>query len=444
MVAPQGIVLPAEGGRFASNELVFRDETRNTVQKVLARRTASWLPSTPQFSPDTSSRNAFLSLYIDTYSCGFYTLQSLLTDSAPNGHLQVSVDAVSLAFMAYQLNRQDLVLLANQRYLAAIRSLGIVMRSSLQANNAANQSLTDETLQSVLLLDLYEKMAYQPHPVSEFPGSWLSHVQGALSIVRSRPTAGFSNPTTQQLATRTVIALTLSCGAAGIPIPEALIGLYNDLDSYVRSAKWTFIGLLISLINLRADMNNGKLDSSDIVQRARDLYEELSHAEGKIPRSWWPQRRDTSEAVVFGRYYDVYPGHYATQVFNAYRIMRLDVCSIIQKFDPSSEVAETITEVAQAICAAVPQFILPRARSQNTLPFSPLQILECSGVLTPLYAASQNTQDPVMRAWILQTLVYMADNGIKLARSVAQVIMFLPNMDYWAVFRMVGNCAITA
>ncbi|RKK72286.1 hypothetical protein BFJ69_g10203 [Fusarium oxysporum] len=254
------------------------------------------------------------------------------------------------------------------------------MRSSLQANNAANQSLTDETLQSVLLLDLYEKMAYQPHPESEFPGSWLSHVQGALSIVRSRPTAGFSNPTTQQLATRTVIALTLSCGAAGIPIPEALIGLYNDLDSYVRGAKWTFIGLLISLINLRGDMNNGKLESTDIVQRARDLYEELSHAEGKIPRSWWPQRRDTSEAVVFGRYYDVYPGHYATQVFNAYRIMRLDVCSIIQKFDPSSEVAETITEVAQAIlrrCASIHSSTCQVSEYTSLFTIADIGVLRC-------------------------------------------------------------------
>jgi hypothetical protein len=139
--------------------------------------------------------------------------------------------------MAYQLNCQDLLPVANQRYLAAIRSLGVVIRSSLQANNAANQSLTDETLQSVLLLDLYEKMAYQPLSESEFPSSWLSHIQGALSIVRSRPTAGFSNPTTQQLATRTVIALTLSCGAAGIPIPEALIGLAPLLKQATAAVK---------------------------------------------------------------------------------------------------------------------------------------------------------------------------------------------------------------
>ncbi|KAF4445861.1 hypothetical protein F53441_10444 [Fusarium austroafricanum] len=318
------------------------------------------------------------------------------------------------------------------------------MRSSQQANNATNQSLSDETLQSVLLLDLYEKMAYQHHQISDFPGSWLSHVQGALSIVQSRPRGEFANPVIQQLATRTVIAFTLSCGAAGTPIPAALLGLYQDLDSYIRSPKWTFIGILISLVNFRTDMHNRKLDPRDVVRCARDLYDKLSHAESKIPRSWLPQRRDSTEAVVFDQYYDVYPDHYAAQVFNAYRIMRLDVCNIIQKFEPSTKVAETITQVTQAICAAAPQFILPAARPQNTLPFSPLQILECSGVLTPLYAAARNTQDPALRAWILRTLMYMADNGVKLAQIVADVIVFLPELDYWAVFRMVGNCAITA
>ncbi|KAF4427906.1 hypothetical protein FACUT_9578 [Fusarium acutatum] len=415
------------------------------MQKVLARQTASWLPSAPLFSSDISSRHAFLSLYIDNYSCGFYVLQSLLTGSDPNGHLQVSVDAVSLAFMAFQLNREALIPLANRRYLAAIRSVGIAIRSLIQANNdAAKQSLSDETLQSVLLLDLYEKMTYQHHRLSEVSGSWLSHVHGALSIVRSRPRSEFSNPTIQQLATRTVIAFTLSCSAAGIPIPEALIELYNDLDSYVQSAKWTFIGLLINVVNFRADIRNGKLGPDGIVKRARDLYDDFSHAENKLPCPWRPHRRDTCEASVLNRYYDVYPGHYATQVFNAHRVIQLDICDIIQELDPSTDVAETITKVTQAICATVPQFILPAARSQNTLPLSPLQILECSGLLTPLYAAARNTQDPVMRAWILRTLTYMADNGVKLAQSVVQIITSSPEMDYWAVFRTVGLSAITA
>ncbi|KAL5598186.1 hypothetical protein FOBRF1_011979 [Fusarium oxysporum] len=415
------------------------------MQKVLASQRASRLPSAPQWSSDVSSREAFLSLYTGTYSYAYDTLRPLLANSGRNGHLQLSVDAVSLAFMAFQLNRQDLIPLASQRYLAAIRGLGNVMRSSMQAtSNAASQSLSNVTLQSVLLLDLYEKMAYQHHQLSEPPGHLLSHVRGAVSIVQSLPRGEFSNPTIQQLATQSVLAFTLSCGAAEIPIPEALIGLYNDLGSYIQSGPWVLIGLFIRLVNFRADVVIGKLDPSDIIKRARDLYDELSHAESNIPRFLWPHRRDTCEAIAFDGYYDVYPGHNAAQFFNAYRIMRLDMADIIQKFELNAEVAENIAQVTQAICASVPSIILPEARPQNTLPLSPLQILECSAVLTPLYAAARNTQDSAMRAWILQTLMYMANNGVKMAKSVAYILTFKPQVGYWAVFRIIGNYAITS
>ncbi|KAI7770544.1 hypothetical protein LZL87_002915 [Fusarium oxysporum] len=415
------------------------------MQKVLAIQRASRLSSAPQWSSDVSSRHAFLSLYAGTYTCAYDNLQSFLADSGHNGHLQVAVDAVSLAFMAFQLNRQDLIPLANHRYLAAIRSIGMVVRSSTQIiDNTADQSLSDVTLQSVLLLDLYEKMAYQYRQQSESPGSLLSHAQGALAIVRSRPRGKFCNPTIQRLAIQSFYAYILSCGASDIPIPEALVGLYNELGSYIPIGEHALIGLFIRLVNFRVDMHNDKLDPSDIIKGARDLYDGFYDVENKLPRSWWPHRRDTCEAVAFHRYYDVYPDHQASQIFNTCRSMRLDLAGIIQKFQPSAEVAEAIAEVSQAICASVPELILPAARSQNTVPLSPLQILECSAALSPLYTAARNTQDMTMHAWILRTLMDMANSGVKLAQTVAHIIMFEPQMGHWDVFRVIGNYSIAA
>ncbi|KAM5372430.1 hypothetical protein ACJA88_009179 [Fusarium oxysporum] len=426
-------------------ELVFRDETRNAMQKVMMRRPTALLPPTLQLSSTVSSRHAFLSLYIDRYSCGFHTLASLLTESSPSGLLQATVDAVSLAFMSFQLNRQDLVPLANKRYLAAIQSLGIVIRSSqLSTRTGVNQLVNDETLQSVLLLDLYEKMAYHHYQLSEFLDSSLSHIQGALSIVRSRPRTDYLNLTTQQLATRTVIALTLSYGAAGVSIPQTLQSLYHHLDSYIQNEKWTFIGLLMRLINFRADTQSGKLNFPTILAQAWDLDSQFAHAESKIPRAWWPRRVNNFSAQSFDHYYEVYPCHYTTQVFNAYRIMRLELNSIIRELQPCTSVSETIAEVTQAICAAIPQFILPGVRPENNLPFSPMQILECSGTLTSLYIAAQVSADSAMREWILRLLIYMADQGVRLAHSVAHILTSEPVMDYWAVFKMVGSCAVTA
>ncbi|KAF4415634.1 hypothetical protein FACUT_13239 [Fusarium acutatum] len=316
------------------------------------------------------------------------------------------------------------------------------MRSSQQST--VNQLLNDETLQSVLLLDLYEKMAYHHYQTSDIPGSWLSHAQGALSILQSRPRSDFSNLATQQLATRTVIALTISCGVTGVPIPEGLRELYHDLDGLVQSAKWTFISLLMGLVNFRAEMRSGTLEISEILSRARELDNQFARAETKIPRDWWPRRVNARVLESFDCYYEIYPCHYTTQVFNAYRIMRLELSGVIRKFSPGTSVNETIAEITQAICAAVPQFMLPGVIPGNKLPLSPLQILECSGVLTPLYVAAQITTHTAMREWIKRSLLYMADQGVKLAHSVAHILSVQPEEDYWVIFKMVGSCATTA
>ncbi|KAL2689106.1 hypothetical protein Neosp_003158 [[Neocosmospora] mangrovei] len=130
------------------------------------------------------SRNAFLCLYIERYSYGFDALAPLLAIAPASGHLQTSVGAVSLAFMALQANRPDLMPLANRQYLVAIRAVREAIHFSQQpGSNWTDKPVSDETLQSVLLLDLFEKLTMH-HQGPGLPGSWLSHLQGALSMVQ--------------------------------------------------------------------------------------------------------------------------------------------------------------------------------------------------------------------------------------------------------------------
>jgi hypothetical protein len=305
--------------------------------------------------------------------------------------------------------------------------------------------VSNTILKSVLLLDLYEKMVVHRN-VERFsqPGSWLSHVSGALLLVQIRPTHGFSDPVTVQLAMRTAFALTISCGAAGIHVPKALSALQRDLDHYIRSPKWTFIDVLSAIINLRADIRASRLRPDELFQRAQELDMRLRLGESNIPHSWKPRRISADNAMILNGYYDLYPCHYATQVFNAFRIMRLDLNRIICELDMDSSASQTILEITQDICASVPQFIFSTTKAESTLPLSPLQILQCNESLTPLYVAAQMTSEPRIRAWILQTLGHMGDNGVKLATDVIHVLLSAPKTDYWRVFTMVGSCGITA
>ena len=422
--------------------MTFRDETQKVTRKAMVQQMAAQLMSGPQNHLDHIARNLFLSLYVDRYSRGFESLGSLLASAPMTSHLWASVDAVSLAFMVLQSNRLDLHRYATRRYVNAIQSLRAELSSS---KLSAKHTVSNTILQSVLLLDLYEKMdVHRSIERSSQSDSWLSHVSGALHMVQIRPTDEFSDPTTVQLAMRTALALTISCGAAGLHVPEALSALQRDLDHYIQSPKWTFINVLSAIINLRADICTSRLHADDLLQRAQELDIRLRLGEYNIPHSWRPRRISAGNVLTLNGHYDLYPCHYATQVFSAFRIMRLDLNRIIHDLNVTSSASQVILEITHDICASVPQFLPTSMKGESTLPLSPLQILQCNGALTPLYAAAQMTSEPRIRAWILQTLGRMGDNGVKMATDVTHVLLSAPETDYWRVFTMIGSCGTTA
>lgn len=343
--------------------------------------------------------------------------------------------------MVLQSSRPDLHQHATRRYLNAIQ----ILRAELNSSQLLAKHMVSNTiLQSVLLLDLYEKIVVHRNVERSIqPGSWLSHVSGALHLVQIRPTDGFSDPVTVQLAMRTAFALTISCGAAGIQVPKALSALQRDLDHHIRSPKWTLIDVLSAIINLRADIRASHLRPDELFQRAQKLDMRLRLGESNMPHSWKPRRISADNAMILNGYYDLYPCHCADQVFNAFRIIRLDLNRIICKLNLGSSASQTILESTQDICAPVPQFILSTTRAESTLPLSPLQILQCNESLTPLCVAAQMTSEPRIRTWILQTLGHMGDNGVKLATYVTHVLLSAPETDDWRVFTMFGSCGIT-
>lgn len=432
--------------------MAFHDETLTTAQKALARQAharASTTTAPSHLTWENQSRIAFLSLYVGQLSRSFDSLPSLLVQSPADGHLHASVNAASLALMAFQLSYPGLTHLASLRYVDAIRSLRLALHSSeLSAG-------TDEILQTVLLLDLYEKITNRG---AQHRGAWMTHAQGALDMVNSRASDDFSSPVTCQLANRVATAVIISCGTAGVPVPDTIGTLRQGLSCYVRDTKWSLTGLVVNVVNLRADMRSaastpGSRDSTaGNLRRAKELDENLAFLAGNMTRFWKPQRvlAKTNDPLVFGRYYDLYRTQFATQVSNAIRMMRLEMCSIICSLDPEEQAdlhspsSKTIDDMTRQICAAVPQFLLPEARPDNTLPLSPLQKLQCCTSLTPLYASAQLTRDSHLRDWILQCVAHMAENGVKIAQDVHRMLRLAPEVDYWTVYAMVGSYAIAA
>ncbi|KAH7230322.1 hypothetical protein B0J15DRAFT_575618 [Fusarium solani] len=386
-------------------DLVFRDQTDVARHKVLAHVGVPIL----NLDIDTRCRDTFFALYVTGISRSCTSLVPLYTKAPATGHLACSVDAVSLAFAGVQFESQEAMSLASKRYVTAIQNLGQALRHPRALKS-------DQTLQSMLLLDLYEKICGRDR---QQPRSWMS--AGDFDL---------SSPIACELARNVVTTLTISCGAVRAPVPDSVMLLRRRLDGHVLDTKWGFMNILLDIVNLRADMHNGRWlnHTAEAAERAKGLDRRLVSLEQKLPEDWKPVPCSTAirhQPLLLDGHHDAYPNHFVTQLWNTLRAMRLEMTKIIKNHDPSSEAAasETINSIARKMCRAVPQFMLPGSRPENAGPFSPMEKLQCRSLLSCLYLAAQLSADEHLREWTCACMDYMTERGeMRVARDIAAII----------------------
>lgn len=430
-------------------DLAFRDETDAAKRKVLAR--LGYYPVEAYGFPlpmwdlnldmETRCREIFFSQYVTGLSQSYAPLIPLYNQAPAIGHLACSVGAASLAFTTIQFESPEVMGLANKRYLAAIQNLGQALRDPKALES-------DETLQAILLLDLYKKFSSRE---AHLPPSWMSHIQGAMSLVAARGPSNFSSLIASQLARNVVTTLMMSCGAAKVFILESLMSLRRELDMFKADTKWDFMEIVCEIVNLRADVHHNRGGSgTGIYEKAKEIDQRLASLEDKIPEFWKPVSvlaTVNHQSRLLDGQYDLYPNQYATQIWNALRAMRLEMIKIIRDNHPCSKTgaSETINRISRQICHTVPQFILPGARPDNAEPFSPMQKLQCRTLLAPLYLAAQLSTDGNMKEWICTSIDYIAEKGnIRVAKDITHMLKADSEEDYWTVWTMTGCYAMAA
>ncbi|MGH7963032.1 MAG: hypothetical protein ACRERD_14580, partial [Candidatus Binatia bacterium] len=378
---------------------MFRDETHSTEKKVEARE--AWSVAAPRNAMELGwnirARYAFFSIYVFSFSQSCDAVAPFYRRASTSNPLATSVEATSLAFLAVQLNNPGLIRLARESYVTAIQSLS-------RALMGPHTSGGEETLQAILLLDMYEKMVIAD---PRNPASWMSHLQGGCALLLTRCKNILSSLTGHQLAVRLATLLTASCAAAAVPVPDGLGDLRRNLGIVAGDPKWTFISLMGHTAGLQADFHRTGC-SLDVASRAKRLDYRLKNLQMTLPPRWKPHRVFSAEEDqrVFACYYDVYLDHYITQVSNGIRSMRLILIDIIRKHASDefpglhSSMLRDIQDITREICASVPQFTLPEARPGNAEPFPPRQRLQCCALLAPLYLASKVSDNNRMRSWV--------------------------------------------
>jgi hypothetical protein len=457
-----------------SNDLVFRDETRSVQRKMLASKAttvslqfgaldhvilpnAYSLPRQPQLAWNVRARHDFFAHYVYGLSSTYDILPALYEKAKPDDHLYASVDAASLAFLAnkQRTSSRELPRLAAEYYMIALRRINAALSNHELAS-------ADSTLQSVLLLDLYEKMMGRDLK-SEAP--WVAHLNGALALIKAR---GYNDMTrsevSRKLADKLFTTLLISCYIASNRIPEGVAELGRRLDMFhdKDDAKWRLSNMNCKMINFRIDVVEGKFSNgSEIVAEAKRLDNAYREIEETSSQRWQPRRVMASEEdpaerfLIFGDHYDIYKDHFTTQVRNTVRIMHLQLQSYIQTHleddgsDESirirSESCANTERYAEDVCASASQFLLPGAHPNNSVPFPPVQALKCGILLPSLFIAGSASTNPNLRLWVINTMKYISTTGnLRSALTTAETLEEHPGMDFRFMYAKLGGYAFTS
>lgn len=427
-----------------------------TLNHVILPNTSSSLIPQPQTPWNVRARHDFFAHYVFGLSSSYNILPTLYEKARADDHLSASVDAASLAFAANKspVESRELFRLAAQQYMIALRRVNAALSNP-------ELSSADSTLQSVLLLDLYEKIMGRDLRAA---APWLAHLNGALALIKAR---GYSDmirsEVSRTLANKLFITLLISCYIASHRIPEGVAELGRRLDIYhdKDDAKWRLSKMNQRMINFRIDVAEGLLSDREIVATAKDLHDAYREIEDTVSQRWQPRKVMASEedpayrSLIFADYYHVYRDHFTTQVRNTVRIMQLQLQAYIQTHledDGSEEASNTLAEsltrterFAEDVCAAVPPFILPAARPNNSIPFSSIQTLKCGILLPALFIAGSASRNLELRAWAIRTLRYMAASGdIRSASMTADMLEKNPGMDFRYMYARLGGYAFTS
>ena len=413
------------------------------------------VPQTLTISIDNRARNAFFSNYVFGFSKTYDVLESLYEQSPLNKHLVASVDAVSLAFFSFQFYCTQASHIAREKYLSALPLLNKALKSPKSATS-------DSTLLSVLLLDLFEKITNNNPRTTD---TWMSHVNGALALVKLREDSQFQIYTGLRLSIRLSINLLISCIAANAPVPSALTKLRSDLEPFLNKddPKWLVSGLCLKYANLRGAIQNDRLSSSDIIARAAEIDKEFVSVAKAMPLSWLYSTTYLEEASerVLERHFDTYADHFTTQTWNVLRVIRILLNDVIRTYcvrrpmkslgdgstSYTSDVAtNTIDNMAKDICATAPQYTVYVNSTPKNKTYSSTQRLQCYTLLFPLYVAGMYVSPTTsMGPWIVKQLRFMSDEiGIRNASVVADILGRADGTNPWSVYAILGSYAFAA
>ncbi|KAE9368363.1 putative C6 transcription factor [Stipitochalara longipes BDJ] len=441
------------------HQLRIQNESESTRRKAISKKPVpTHKPQSLPLSLNSQARDAFFAYHVTGTSRTWDFLQPFYNPADSPEHLNLAIDAVSLAYLSQKLFSDAASLSARQRYIAALR----MTSKALQFPDVAAKNTT---LLATLLLDLFEKITNNEPRVIE---SWAGHMKGALALVELRGLDTFQDHASVRVLVRLSTNVLISCVATGSPVPKELKELRVYIAKLVdtNDPKWRLMDLMEEYIDLQADISRALLPIATAVQRSLELDAKYTNLALNVPPAWQPKTTiiEYTSDRIFEQYYDTYGDRHITQPLNVLRLIRIFINEFILDHNVevdecillSKTASDNIEQMGKQICASVPQYVdcfgaaryrLPCTTTEHNHTHSPNQNLDCYTLIYSLYVVARSRYCPInMKVWVIKELHYMGSHfSIRNAELVARMLEKGTECENpWAVYAMLGGYAFAA
>ena len=451
-------------------QLRIENETHSVAQKVKGTKIIA-SPKPKYFTQplDLQARNAFFGYYVDG-TCWDFMRRYYHPIDCP-GYLSSAVQAVGLAYLWHQVYSDTALADARECYVLALKETN-------KALNSSTERMKDSTLIAILLLDLFERIT---DCQLQTKSSWMSHVNGALAIVKLRGLKHFNGPFAYRILQRMSSNFMLGYVASSLPVPCEIIAIRDYVGHHFQGqgAMRLFSDLTGQYANLRCHISQSSLTGDEKVEAIQALDKDLKIAVTKMPPVWQyiTTIPNSISERIFGIHVDFYPQRNTCLAWNVLRVIRILLNEMLIEHNSSLLTGESFTalirtsqeniqELTDEICASVPQYTDCYGAARARLPAShdpdpcsgrsddvsqgtrrshtPKHQADCYTLLFPLYVIGKVNVVFGVRAWAVKELRYIGSHFyIRNAEILAQVLEEGAQLRPWKVYAMLGGYAFT-
>jgi hypothetical protein len=191
-----------------------------------------------------------------------------------------TVLAASFASLSLQVGSGKLMNDARIHYSVALNRINAALASS-------DTATLDSSLISVLLLGLFEAIAFSGH---QSPASWTAHTLGAVQLIRLRGTKQLRTSLDKRLFLQTCNNIRSSCIQRAVPVPDEFLQIYEKAKPFLEpSTPNVRLGPLldkIACLKVRIRQVLPVQMMSGIIDEALQLDEETRRLEDMLPDDW--------------------------------------------------------------------------------------------------------------------------------------------------------------